>query len=172
MPRASENSELVRIYIGVGTNVNRRYHIKRGMRGLTKKFRDVRRSTIYENEAVGFSGDNFYNFVVGCDTRMGLKRVISVLRQIENENGRDRSQPRFSNRNLDLDLLLYGDLVLDAGPVQLPRPDIEQYAYVLRPLAEIAGELRHPVTGKSYAEMWSEFDQSGQELWPAKIGLL
>ena len=103
---------------------------------------------------------------------MGLKRVISVLRQIENENGRDRSQPRFSNRNLDLDLLLYGDLVLDTGSLQLPRPDIEQYAYVLCPLADIAGELRHPVSGKTYAEMWSEFNQPDQELWPAKIGLL
>ena len=172
MPRARENSELVRIYIGIGTNVDRRYHIKRGLHGLNRKFRNVRRSPIYENKAVGFTGDNFYNFVVGCDTHMGLKRVISVLRQIENENGRDRSQPRFSNRNLDLDLLLYGDLVLDTGSLQLPRPDIEQYAYVLCPLADIAGELRHPVSGKTYAEMWSEFNQPDQELWPAKIGLL
>ena len=134
-------------------------------------FHGLRISTIYENKAVGFSGDNFYNFVVGCETGLELDEVISTLHRIEDEHGRDRSQPRFSSRTLDLDLLLYDDLVIDTGSLQLPRPDIDKYAYVLCPLAEIAPELRHPVSGKSYARLWSEFDRSDQELWPVKMNL-
>ena len=59
--------------------------------------------------------------------------------------------------------------MIDTGPLRLPRPDIVEYAYVLCPLAEIAPDLRHPVSGKTYASLWSEFDRAGQELWPVEL---
>ena len=93
-----------------------------------------------------------------------------ALAEIEDAHGRDRSGPRFSSRTLDLDLLLYDDLVIDEYKLKLPRNDIERYAFVLGPLAEIAGSKRHPVTGRRYADMWLEFDDSQQQLtridWP------
>ena len=78
-----------------------------------------------------------------------------------------------SARTLDLDLLLYDDLVMSEGKLVLPRDDIERYAFVLAPLAEIAGNARHPVNGVSYADMWATFDDSRQALtrvnWPATV---
>lgn len=162
---------MARIFIGVGSNREREKHIRTGIRELKEVFHDLRISTIYENRAVGFSGDNFYNFVIGCETGLELDEVVSLLHRIEDDHGRDRSQPRFSSRTLDLDLLLYDDLVLDTGSLRLPRPDIDKYAYVLCPLAEIAPGLRHPVSGKTYASLWSEFDRTGQELWPVDMNL-
>ena len=160
---------MARIFIGVGSNRDREKHIRAGIRKLKEVFQNLSVSTIYENEAVGFAGANFYNFVVGCDTGLELEDVIKQLHRIEDEYGRDRTQPRFSSRTLDLDLLLYDALVIDNETVQLPRPDIDRYAYVLCPLAEIAGSLRHPVSGKTYAQLWSEFDRAGQELLPVKL---
>lgn len=162
---------MARIFIGVGSNREREKHIRAGIRALRGVFHDLRISTIYENEAVGFSGDNFYNFVVACDTGLEVEEVVDALHRIEDEYGRDRSQPRFSSRNLDLDLLLYDDLVIDTGSLHLPRPDINEYAYVLCPLAELAPELVHPVSGKTCAVLWSEFDRAGQELWPVEFNL-
>ena len=162
---------MARIFIGVGSNVEREKHIRAGIREIQGVFHNLRISTIYENKAVGFAGANFYNFVIGCDTDLDLDEVIHQLHRIEDEHGRDRSQPQFSSRTLDLDLLLYDDLVIRKESVKLPRPDIDKYAFALCPLADIAAELRHPVSGKTYARLWSEFDRSGQELWPVKFDL-
>ena len=89
-----------------------------------------------------------------------------VLRDIEDANDRDRSGPKFSSRTLDLDLLLYDDLILDENSIKLPRGEILNNAFVLWPLAEIAPHLKHPETGVSYADMWSAFDKTKQGLKP------
>ncbi len=160
---------MARIFIGAGSNQDREKHIRAGLLSLKNVFHDLRVSTVYENKAIGFEGDNFYNFVIGCHTDLELDQVISQLHRIEDENGRDRNQPRYSPRTLDLDLLLYDDVIIENAHVQLPRHDINEYAFVLRPLAEIAGDLRHPVSGKTYSQLWAGFDQSKQELRPVEL---
>lgn len=160
---------MAHVFIGVGSNRDREKHTRAGIRALKAEFRNVRISTIYENKAVGCDGADFYNFVAGCETGLGAHEVVRILRRIEDEYGRDRSTPYFPSITLDLDLLLYDDLVLADESFQLPRPDIGRYAFVLCPLAELAPDLRHPVSGRTYARLWSEFDRAGQELWPVEF---
>ena len=155
---------MAHVFIGVGSNRKREKHIRAGIRALKAEFGNLRISTIYENRAVGFDGADFYNFVVSCETGLEVEEVFDRLRRIEDDYGRDRSRSCLSSITLDLDLLLYDDLVISHESFELPRSDIDRYAFVLCPLAELAPELRHPVSGKTYARLWSEFDQAGQEL--------
>jgi 2-amino-4-hydroxy-6-hydroxymethyldihydropteridine diphosphokinase len=117
-------------------------------------------SSIYESDAVGFSGDAFHNLIVGFDSDLDVKAVAKQLRQIELDNGRTRDSQKFSARTLDLDLILYGDLIISDGRLQIPRDEIEKYAFVLEPLAEIAPAATHPVSGVSYGELWEKFDKT------------
>src|SRR3569832_2822155 len=137
---------------------------------MRERYGPLQCSRIYESKAVGFDGDDFYNLVVGFDTEQPVRDVAAALREIEQQNARSRRAPRFSARTLDLDLLLYDDLVADAQGLQLPRAEIMRYAFVLGPLAEIAGERRHPQNGRRYAELWADFaDKAAQPMWPVTL---
>ena len=124
---------------------------------------------MYESAAVGFNSAAFYYLVVGFSSQESPRVIQSSLHAIADQCGRQRTAT-LSARTLDLDLLLYDDLVLADGKLVLPREDINRYAFVLGPLAEIAGTARHPVTAVSYAEMWADFDDRDQLLtrvdWP------
>ncbi len=160
---------MARIFVGVGSNMDRERNIRAGLRALSSAFGALTVSTIYESEAVGFAGDNFFNLVVAFDSAQSPEQVAAALSAIEYQFGRDRGGGRFAPRTLDLDLLLYNDLVRHDREIHVPREDVTKYAFVLRPLVEIAGDLRHPVSGERFAEMWARFDQSSQTLWPAPL---
>jgi 2-amino-4-hydroxy-6-hydroxymethyldihydropteridine diphosphokinase len=159
------------IYISLGSNINREQNTRAGIRALKQAFGDLTLSSVYESEAVGFEGDAFYNMVIACQADMPVHAVNRILRDIEDTNGRDRSGPKFSSRTLDLDLLLYDDLILDENGLKLPRDEILKNAFVLWPLAEIAPELKHPETGINYKKLWSGFDKSKESLKPIKFSL-
>ncbi len=148
-------------YISIGSNIEREKNIFSALRALERQFGKLQVSSIFETEPVGFSGDPFYNLVVGFDSELDVKAVASLLREIEMEHGRTHNSHKFSARTLDLDLLLYGDLVMTEGRLQLPREEITRYAFVLEPLAEIAPDLQHPVSKQRFAELWEKFDKSG-----------
>jgi 2-amino-4-hydroxy-6-hydroxymethyldihydropteridine diphosphokinase len=160
---------MARVYVSVGSNVDRDHNIAMALRLLEASFGELQCSSVYESKAVGFDSDPFYNLVVGFDTRDTPREIQDALHCIEEASGRIRTTG-LSARTLDLDLLLYDDLVIDANGLVLPRTDISRYAFVLGPLAEIAGEQRHPVSGERYADMWSAFDTADQTLsrldWP------
>ena len=157
---------MAEVYVSVGSNIDRDRNVASALAALAGEYGELRQSRIFETEAVGFSGDLFYNLVVAFETDQSPQQVAAVLNRIEDRQGRDRGADKFSNRSLDLDLLLYDDLVMDQPGLTLPRPEILEYAFVLRPLAEIAGDRKHPVTGASFAAMWDRFDSTSQPIWP------
>lgn len=155
---------MAKIFISIGSNIDKDVHIRQGIAQLSAKFGKLELSSVFESESVGFDGSNFYNLVCGVDTQLDVGDVTALLRQIEVDNGRDRSAKKFSSRTLDLDLLLYDELVIDS-PVQLPRDEINKNAFVLWPLAEIAPHLIHPLLKQSYRQLWHDFDKTKQSLW-------
>lgn len=155
---------MARIYISIGSNINRSYHIQAAVSALTQHFGPLTLSSVYESEAVGFAGSAFYNMVVAVDTSLSIADCIGLFKQIEDSYGRDRSAAKFSGRTLDLDLLTYDDVVCQQ-PVELPRAEITENAFVLWPLAEIAPDVMHPLTRRSYREMWQQYSKQ-QKLWP------
>jgi len=157
-------SRRVLVHVGVGSNVEREHNIRSGVNALRERFRDVAMSPVYESAAVGFDGDPFYNLVVRFETELSIDALGVTLRQFEDMHHRDRSLSSFGPRTLDIDLLLYDDVVLHQGKLQLPRDEIEKQAFVLRPLAELSGELIHPISEKSLSVMWQQFDHSLQPL--------
>jgi 2-amino-4-hydroxy-6-hydroxymethyldihydropteridine diphosphokinase len=147
-------------YISIGSNIDKDQHIPASLKALEQAFGKLTLSSVYETEPVGFTGDIFYNLVVGFESDWEVKAVAKQLRQIEQENGRTRDCQKFSARTLDLDLILYGDLIVNDGRLQIPRDEIEHYAFVLEPLAEIAPTLKHPISHWNYAELWEQFDKT------------
>jgi len=157
---------MVKVYVSVGSNIDREANVTSALGELAEEYSELQQSRIFETEAVGFDGDAFYNLVIAFETSQTPQQVSEVLNRIEDKHGRDRSAAKFCSRTLDLDLLLYGDLVLEESHLKLPRPEILIYAFVLQPLAEIAGDMKHPVTGFSFAMIWDAFDPTAQPMWP------
>jgi len=160
---------MTQVYVGLGSNIERDVNVRGGIKALKKRFGDLIISTVYESPAYGFEGDNFYNLVAGFDTELSLEDLSAALRDIEYAFGRKYGEQKFLSRTLDLDLLLYDDLIRHDEKFDLPRKDIMQYTFTLCPLAEIAGEKRHPETGQSFADLWKSFDKSNQDLWPVEF---
>jgi len=148
-------------FISIGSNIGRNRHIAGGVAALRQRFGKLLVSSVYEAEAVGFAGAPFYNLVVGFTDTQDVQTVAGHLRQMEFAFGRSADSQKFSPRNLDLDLLLYGDTIIDDGNLHIPRADITRYAFVLEPLAEIAPLLKHPQLQKTYAELWADFSKAG-----------
>jgi 2-amino-4-hydroxy-6-hydroxymethyldihydropteridine diphosphokinase len=153
-------------FVSIGSNVERDINIRSGLQALHREFGPLLLSSIYDTEPVGFSGASFLNLAAGFHTGETALSVAQSLSRIEHEHGRSRDIERFGPRTLDLDLLLYDDLVASGNGLKLPRPEIIKYAFILEPLAEIAPDLRHPGDGKYYAELWKTF---GQETCGKKI---
>ena len=153
---------MVQIYVGIGSNIDREKNISGGITELKKKFESVIVSPVYECASCGFEGADFLNLVAGFETEQDIEQVSNSLRDIEFRFGRKRSQERFSSRTLDIDILLYGDYInAEKG---IPRADIVDYDFVLKPFVDIAPDLIHPQMGKKLSSLWSDFDKSNSKL--------
>ncbi|MBB1371085.1 MULTISPECIES: 2-amino-4-hydroxy-6-hydroxymethyldihydropteridine diphosphokinase [Pseudoalteromonas] len=159
---------MAQIYISLGSNINKAHYMRCALIALKPHFNDLVHSSVFESEAVGFAGNNFYNSVVGATTDMPLANVCSLLKQIERNNGRTANDKKFSPRTLDLDLLFYDDVICDS-PAQLPRDEITKNAFVLQPLAEVAPHFYHPVAQQTIAELWREYNNPQQKLWKVEF---
>ena len=152
------------VYISAGSNIEPCLHLQHALAVLARIYSDVRCSPVYSNRSVGFDGDDFFNCVIGFETHQDVSSLMNQLREVEDECGRDRSLPRFGPRSVDLDLLLYGDFVGELDGLRLPRREVLEQSYVLKPLSDLVPGMKHPVSRRSYAVHWSEFDQQAHVL--------
>jgi 2-amino-4-hydroxy-6-hydroxymethyldihydropteridine diphosphokinase len=160
------------VFVAAGSNVEPRHHLAAGLEALAARFGVLRLSPVYRNPPVGFEGEDFLNMVIAFESDEEVGAIAATLATIEAANGRGRTDSGFSPRTLDLDLLLYGDLVLNEGAVRLPRAGITRYPFVLKPLADLAGERTHPVLGRSFAELWQSFDGASHPLQQVEADFL
>lgn len=148
---------MVKVFVSVGSNIDRHINIYAGLNALKQRYGELQLSSVYETEAVGFDGDPFFNLVVAFDTDESPQAINQFLKAVEDMQGRERQQKKFSPRSLDMDLLLYGDKQFDYPGLEIPRKEIFKYAFVLEPLAEIAPEMICPGETKTFAELWQNY---------------
>ena len=154
------------VYLSIGSNIDREASVRKCLSMLRTEFGVCRWSEVYESAPVGFDGDPFWNLVVAVESELPLDKLRERLRAIEHACGRERQACSMS-RTMDIDLLLYGDMVANA----VPRDEIERYAFVLRPLAELAPDVCHPLSGVSMRALWESFDASREHLSRVEIEL-
>ena len=159
----------VRVFVAAGSNLEPEKHLARACAEIRDSWHDVVFSRAYSNVAVGFDGPDFINLVLGFSTSQPLDAVIARLRAIETQCGRPRYAPKWASRTMDLDVLLYGDLVEKTAEYTVPRPDLLKRPYMLGPMAEIAPEVVHPTAGKTIGALWHEFDRNGHMMLEVPI---
>ena len=145
------------VFLGLGSNIDARANIGSGIDALRKTFGEVELSPIYQAVAVGFEGNDFINLVARVETDLNPLEIKRYLHDLEDRHGRDRSGPKFSDRTLDIDILLYDDLWLLSPALEIPRDEILTAAHVLRPLADLAPDLVHPAARRTMTDLWDEF---------------
>lgn len=151
-------AEVETVYLGLGSNVDARRKLAAGLDELRQRFGGVECSPVYRSASVGFDGEDFLNSCCRIHTDLTPQALKSWLTDLEDRHGRDRDLPKFSDRTLDIDILLHGDKVGDFDGLILPRGEILKYAHVLRPLADLAPDLAHPETGRCFRDHWDEFE--------------
>jgi 2-amino-4-hydroxy-6-hydroxymethyldihydropteridine diphosphokinase len=160
---------VVRIYLGIGSNQDPEKHIDLALREIEERFGRAEISPVYSNKAIGFDGENFLNLVVGIDTDKNVNDVLLEIDAIHKLARRSDEKSKFVSRTLDVDLLLYAQVVTAGPPIKLPRVDVLKYAFALKPLADIAPDERHPETGMTFAEHWKAMGPSAHPLKPVQI---
>ena len=160
------------VYVAVGSNVEPERNLALATRELRREFPDVEFSPWYRNRAVGFEGADFINLVAGFTTSLPIESVLARLHAIETLCGRPRDAPRWAPRTMDLDVLLYGDLICDTPRLKLPRPDLLKRPFMLGPLATLAPNLVHPTEKLTIGELWQRFDRAAHPLIEVEPTLL
>ncbi len=152
------------VFLGLGSNESPQENLRLAVDELSARFGELKLSPVYESAAVGFDGEDFLNLVVKLECEVSPLAICDEIERIHNLAGRVRGADKWETRPLDIDLLLYNDLVWNERPVHVPRDDILEYSFVLRPLAELAPDRVHPVTGRTLLEHWQEFDAASHPL--------
>jgi 2-amino-4-hydroxy-6-hydroxymethyldihydropteridine diphosphokinase len=149
------------VYVAAGSNVEPERYLAMALRALAAAYGPMTLSPAYKNKAVGFEGEDFINLVVGFSTEDSVAEVRQQLQKIEAACDRPPGAPKWAPRTMDLDILLFGDLVSNEPGLVIPRPDLLKRPYMLKPMADIAPDVRHPTLDKTMRELWGSFPGSG-----------
>ena len=144
-------------YLGIGSNQDPERHIVLAIGWLQNTFIDAAFSPFYRSRSVGFRGADFINLVARIETHAPLLDLKELLNAFEDSHGRRRDVPKFSDRTLDIDILLYDEIQLESPDLTLPRPETFRFAHVLKPLADLAPEIEIPGADKTAGELWDAF---------------
>jgi 2-amino-4-hydroxy-6-hydroxymethyldihydropteridine diphosphokinase len=153
-----------RAYLSLGSNIDAEHWLAAAVAELRARFGELDISPVYRSAAVGFDGPDFLNLAVAIDSDLAPEALNDWLHALEDRHGRIRGGARYGSRTLDVDIVLYDDLVLSGkGHLKLPRGEL-RHAFVLKPMADIAPSVRHPVDGRTMAELWAVFPQASEPL--------
>lgn len=145
------------IFVSIGSCFNRRDNVRAALKALRRRFGFIRYSSVYETEAVGFEGDPFFNLVVSFETNDDPLILKQFFKSVERRRGRSPGLKTPGPVPLDLDLLLYGDMIVDTPGLKLPRDDVLQHAFVLEPLSELAPTGVYPGSRETYRDLWQDY---------------
>ncbi|HKT29622.1 2-amino-4-hydroxy-6-hydroxymethyldihydropteridine diphosphokinase [Dyella sp.] len=155
---------MARVYLSLGSNQEPHRYLPIAIEELRARFGEIDVSPAYRSAAVGFDGADFVNLAVGLDTDLSPTELNDWLHALEDRHGRRRDVPRYADRTLDVDIVLYDDLVAQGpGHLDIPRKELK-HAFVLKPIVDIAPDLRHPVGGKTMRELWASFPVDSEPL--------
>jgi len=144
-----------RAYLSLGSNLAPEAHLRSAVAALRERFGTLVLSPVYRTRAVGFEGNDFLNAAAVIETDLAPEALNDWLHALEDAHGRDRSGPRYGDRSLDIDIVLFDDRVLSGpGNLRIPRPELK-HAFVLRPLADIAPDVVVPGDGGTLAALWA-----------------
>ncbi|MFD0740307.1 2-amino-4-hydroxy-6-hydroxymethyldihydropteridine diphosphokinase [Lysobacter koreensis] len=142
-------------YLSLGSNLDAPTHLRGAVAALRERFGAIVLSPVYRTRAVGFDGADFHNAAAIVDTDLDPQALNAWLHALEDAHGRDRSGPRYGDRTLDIDIVLFDDHVLEGpGHLSIPRPEL-RHAFVLQPLADIAPGVVVPGDGRTLAQLWA-----------------
>jgi 2-amino-4-hydroxy-6-hydroxymethyldihydropteridine diphosphokinase len=159
----SSEAGVSKAYLSLGSNVEPERHLRAALDALRERFGDVVVSPVYRVTAVGFDGPDFLNAAAIVESDLDPFALVEWLRDLERDNGRVRGPVKFNDRTLDVDLVYFGDVVLDERGLRLPRDEL-RHAFVLRPLAEIAPTFVDPVRGETLDALWRAHPDFGKAL--------
>ena len=159
------NVETVIAYLGLGSNMgDRKENLDRALEYLSQRLRVIGKSSIYDTEPMENAAQpRFLNMVCQVKTMLKPEDLLTLAKGIERKIGRQPGKPN-SPRPIDIDILFYGDKVIDTPELKIPHPKMNYRPFVLVPLAEIAPTLVHPVNKKAAKEMLREIKKGVQEV--------
>lgn len=143
-----------RIFIGIGSNIEPETNVERALEIISDQFTIVGISTFYQTEPIERpEQENYYNGVIEISADFSPVRLHEILTDIEIDLGRIRTPDKFAPRTIDLDILIYGNIVIENGRILIPDPDVLTRSFISHPIAELAPEFQHPITGKKFSEI-------------------
>lgn len=152
---------MARVYVSLGSNLDPKHHLNLAIELFKNKFSEVKVSSFYQSNAMGFSGPTFLNCVVGFLTLLSVEDLQQQCSQWEKQFIDESIIPgSFNSRNCDIDLLLYDNCIIFNKSFQIPRSDILHYPFVLAPLAEIAPNELHPTLQLTFSQLWESFNKT------------